>query len=389
MKQSIVTFFPVGEKNGGIILLRLNDAYNTTILVDSCIGDEPIASHCDVAQELIDRLPLDSEERPFVDAFILTHRHMDHLQGIQQYFYLGSVSDYPKPNDDEVPKAIIQELWSSHRVWKEASASYELCDDAKAFNNEMKRRVELFNESSVIQSEGDRAIIVGKDPGGKCDGLEPITYEIEDVFTRINTRDISSKLQGRILGPLYQQKDEVEEAFNDKNRQSIVIQMTIKEGEYDNKMLLAADAECLVWEILWNLYKSDTEKLEYDILQAPHHCSWHALSYDSQTRDENPKVCVGAKLALSQARIGACIVSQSKPIINNDSDPPSRAAMDEYLTIVDKERFYCTNEYPNIEKPEPLEFNMTSGGPQKKGIKEKSKLSVAALASTKESYPHG
>ena len=59
------------------------------------------------------------------------------------------------------------------------------------------------------------------------------------------------------------------------------------------------------------------------------------------------------------------------------------------IKIVGKEQFLCTNEYPDSKKPEPLEFNLTGEGPQKKSIKEKSKLSVAAVSSTKESYQHG
>ena len=389
MSNSIITFFPVGDKNGGMTLLRLNDVFNTTILVDVCIGDAPIADHCDVAQELRDRLPTDSKGRPYVDAFILTHRHQDHLQGIQTHFHLGPISDYTDPKEDEVPEIIIRELWSNYHFWKKYSTNYELCDDAVAFNTEMKRRVELFKSAKSIQAEGERAIIVGKDPDGKCDGLELICHEIGDEFTSVNNRSISLKFRGRILGPLYQQDNEDDDTFNNKNRQSIILRIAVKEGEYDNKVLLAADAECSEWEGLWSLYKTHTETLQYDILQAAHHCSWHSLSYDSQSCDEHPEVFEDAISALSQARVGSCIVSQSRPIKDDDDDPPSVAAKDVYLTIVPKERFFCTNEYPNEEKPEPLEFNLTGSGPQTVSPKEKSKLSVAALASTKESYPHG
>lgn len=389
MTNSIITFFPVGDKNGGMALLRLNDFYKTVILIDVCIGDEPITDHCDVAQELRDRLPTDSEGRPYIDAFILTHRHQDHLQGIQTHFYLGALSDYPKPKDGEDKKIVIRELWSSYHFWKQASENYELCDDAKAFNREMKRRVELFKKNANIQNEGERAIVLGKDPDGKCAGLELITREIGSEFTTINNRSVSTKLQGLVLSPLYQQKDEEDDTFNDKNRQSIVLQLAVKESGYDNKLLLSADAECFVWETLWDKYKTDVKKLEYDILTAPHHCSWHSLSYDSQSEDDDPQVSPEAKKALSQTKTGACIVSQSKTIKDDGEDPPCKAAKDEYIKIVPKDRFYCTNEYPNEEKPEPLEFNLTGSGPQEKSRKEKSKLSVAALASTKESYPHG
>lgn len=386
MANSTITFFPVGDKNGGMTLLRLNDLNNTTILVDMRIGDELIAEHCDVNQELRDRLPTDDLKRPYVDSFILTHRHQDHLLGFTKHFHLDSLDNYPEEDNEKI---IIRELWSNYLYKKKSSSKYELCDEAKAFNSEMIRRIKLFEDDKCIQEEGDRAIIIGKDSSDDSDSLDDITYEIESSFTMINNNDIPKKLEGYILGPLELQEDEDKDDFNDKNRQSIVLQLNIKQGDYNNKIMMTADAECLVWETLWSKYKNETDKLEYDILLAPHHCSWHSLSYDSQSDDDDPKICKDSKKALSQSIEGAHIISQSKPIKDEDQDPPSKAAKDEYLTIVDKEHFLCTNEHPNKKRPEPIEFNLTGEGPQKKGIREKSKLSTAALASTKEAYPHG
>ena len=387
MADSTVTFFPVGAKNGGMTLIKLNNLSKTTILVDCSIGDESIADYCDVNQELRHRLPSDSSGRPYVDAFILTHRHDDHVKGLKKHFHLGPIKDY-NPKEDEL-KIIVRELWSSHNFWKPESESYSLCDDAKAFNTEMRRRVELYKSAKIIQEEGNRAIIVGKDIDGKTDGLEEINYDIGDVFCKINNLDVSEKMEGYILSPIVQQENEEDECFTDKNRQSVVFQLTVTQGSYKNKILMAADAECLVWEYLWKKYKTDISKLEYDILPVPHHCSWHALSYDSQSKNDNPKVCVAAKNALSQKKEGAFLVSQSKIIKDADQDPPSEAAKNEYVDFAGEAQFICTNEYPNEKKPEPIEFNLTENGPQKKGVKEKSKLSVAALSSTKEAYPHG
>lgn len=282
MGNTIITFFPVGEKNGGMALIKLNNIDKTTILIDCSIGDESIAEYCDVNQELRNRLPSDSDGRPYVDAFILTHRHDDHLKGFQKHFHLGSLEDYKDDNNEL--KIIIKELWSSHNFWKPVSSSYSLCDDAKAFNKEMKRRVKLYEDNNKIQVEGDRAIIVGTDPDGKTDKLNNINYDIGATFTKINNLDISSKLSGYILSPIEKQDNEDEECFTNKNRQSIVVQLSVKQGNYENKLLMAADAECLVWETLWGKYKADISKLEYDILSAPHHCSWHSLSYDSLSK---------------------------------------------------------------------------------------------------------
>lgn len=367
MVNSKITFFPVGEKNGGMILIRLNDTKKTTILVDCCIGEDLIAEYCDVNEELRNRLPIDPNERPFVDAFILTHRHEDHLKGIQKHFYLGKPEEYPEHKDGEDDKIFIREMWSSHNFWKPSSANYSLCEDAKAFNKEMKRRVKLFEDSSNIQDEGNRAIIIGKDPDGRTDKLTKINYDIGDTFSKINNVDISTKISGLILSPIVQQENEEGECFTNKNRQSIVINLTVKEGEESNKLLLAADAECLVWKTLWKENKNSKEKLEYDILVAPHHCSWHSLSHDDE-KDGDPQLSDDAKSALSQNKKGAFIIAQSKVIKEEDDNPPSKAAKDEYLKIVSEDKFICTNEYPNEKEPEPIEFELTSNGPKLKSI---------------------
>lgn len=387
MGFSKIAFFPVGEKNGGMTLLKLNDKNKTTILIDCSIGDEPIADHCDVNQELRDMLPEDTNGRPYVDAFILTHRHEDHLKGFTKHFHTGRLDDYKK--DEDELKIIIREMWSSHNFWKPSSKNYKLCANAKEFNKEMKRRVDLYEKNKSIQPEGDRAIIIGKDPEGRTDGLEDINYDIGASFNKINNINISSKLNGIVLSPIEQQDEEDDKCFTNMNRQSVVLQLNVFQGDEKNKILIAADAECLVWETLWGQYKNDVEKLEYHILMAPHHCSWHSLSYDSQSEDDDPQICKDAKNALSQAKEGAFIVSQSKIIKDADDDPPSQAAKDEYLDIVSEDQFLCTNEYPDKKKPEPLEFELTGDGPQKKSVKEKSKIAVAASASAKEAYPHG
>ena len=65
------------------------------------------------------------------------------------------------------------------------------------------------------------------------------------------------------------------------------------------------------------------KSLSYDILQTPHHCSWHSLSYDSWSeKGEDAEICRDALDALSQARGGATIIASSNPIKDDDNDPP-------------------------------------------------------------------
>ena len=121
----------------------------------------------DVAKDLRDRLGRDAKNRPYVDAFLLTHPDADHIRGLQNHFWLGSLADYP---DDKKPdgekRIVIRELWSSPLVFRRACKNHTLCDDAKAFNTEAKRRVKVnrdkkFDDIEKARSEGRLANLLG------------------------------------------------------------------------------------------------------------------------------------------------------------------------------------------------------------------------------------
>ncbi|MEZ1717912.1 metallohydrolase, partial [Pseudomonas aeruginosa] len=50
------------------------------------------------------------------------------------------------------------------------------------------------------------------------------------------------------------------------------------------KFLTGGDAEVFIWNRQWQRHEAETEVLEYDIMQTPHHCSWHSLSYHSWSK---------------------------------------------------------------------------------------------------------
>ena len=167
MGVSTITFFSVD--NGGMSLLKLNDENETTFLTDIYIreiADDEDDKVYDVTSYLLKNIK-EEDGIPYVDVFLLTHNDEDHIKGLQNYFYLGDPSEYPDYDEDEVKKILIKEMWGSTRFWKRPSKSDKLCDDAKEFNKEMKRRVTLFKDSNVIQDEGNRVKIIGIDPDGK------------------------------------------------------------------------------------------------------------------------------------------------------------------------------------------------------------------------------
>ena len=385
-----ITFFPVG--NGDMTLIRLAD--ETSILIDVNIKNSGAEEDdgCDVYDELLKRLPHDEDDRPYGDVFLLTHPDADHCRGILKYFHLGPLEEYDfDPPEGEKLKIVLQEIWSSPMVFRRASKSLELCDDAKGFQKEAKRRVRVYLESSGDIQPGDRIRIIGRDEEGKTDDLEDILTDTDETLTEINGKE-TGLVSVHILGPLPKQDDEDQEELLAKNRSSVIAQFAIASDEEHTGaclVLVGGDAEVAVWERLWKKHSEDPDCLAYDLLLGPHHCSWHSLSHDSWSGSGDPKVSPDARSALSQAGAGAFIVSSSVPITDDTADPPCVGAKHEYIDIVGKDGFFCTGEYPKEENPEPLEFTVTEEGPQGPSKKTSGRVAAAGVISTGQSFPHG
>lgn len=390
MKPAI-TFFPVG--NGDMTLIKLSD--KTTILVDInlCNGAEDNnRPGFNASKALKDQLETD-KGRPYVDAFLLSHPDQDHCRGLQKHFHLGPLSTYSEtPPKGEDLKIIIREIWSSPMIFRRASKNHTLCEDAKAFNTEAKRRVEVFREKGIC-SDGDRIRIIGEDEAGKTEGLESILVKIDEIFTMINGKE-TNEIAMRILGPIPVQDDEEAEEQLGKNHSSVILQYSFTvNGHIDAcQFLSGGDAEVYIWEKVWERKKNQTSDIQYDLMLAPHHCSWHTLSYDSWSRDKDPKVSPDAKSALSQARDGAIIVASCNPIKDDKNDPPCWDAKQEYESIIDSAggQFFCTGKYPTEAVPEPLTFKITQEGAQAPA-KQSAAISGAAVGSGSAREPrcHG
>jgi hypothetical protein len=385
------TFFPVG--NGDMTLVRLADPETTTILIDVNIrvaADDPEDETRDVAADLRARLPRDDKGRPYVDAFLLSHPDKDHCTGLETHFHLGPLADYADDNKPDAKKRIvIREIWSSPIVFRRACKTHTLCSDAKAFNKEAKRRVQRFRDGEVV--DGDRILILGKDENGKTDDLSSILVHTGETFHKVNGRH-NDYFSAQLLAPRPQESEE-DEVLLSKNHSSTILNMKIASSlAYPDscRLLTAGDAEVAIWERLWARYKDTPDVLAYDVLQAPHHCSWHTLSHDSWSElKEKAKVSADARSALAQARTGALIIASCKPIKNDDADPPCIRAQREYKDILAGAGglFFCTGETPNTWAPEPLEIEITAAGAKKKAARTSAAAAVVAAAAPRAGKP--
>lgn len=383
---AVLTFFPVA--NGDMTLIQLESG--RTILIDINIrqlGDDVR----NVAKDLRDRLKTDTAGRPYVDAMLLSHPDQDHCRGLEEHFHLGPLADYKEPKDDKPKKIVIREMWSSPMVFRRACKSHTLCSDAKAWNTEARRRVQRFRDGKG-NNDGDRILILGKDEDGKTDDLGDILIEVNGTIPSVNGA-FDSTFKGLLLAPMPKGTDE-EEQTRSKNQSSVIIQFSIAHGFKTDacKFLSGGDAEVAIWERIWKDNKADTSKIEYDLLQSPHHCSWHSLSWDSWSdKGEDAKVSEDARSALGQARDGAYIVASSKEICDDDSDPPCVRAEREYKEILKgaNGEFVNTAIHKDKDGPVPMEFEVAADGPVLRKVKTKASAVAAPAVVGTQPLWHG
>lgn len=365
-----ITFFQVG--NGDMTLVRLADTSVTNILIDCnirAVADDSDDDTPDVAAALRKRVLNDRNMRPYLDAFLLSHPDQDHCRGLAKHFWLGNPADYPDDNLPQKDKRIlIRELWSSPLIFRRRSSNHTLCDDAAAFDKEARRRVEYWRTYRSAGS-GNRILIMGEDTQGKTNDLSPIVIKSGEKFSRINGEDYSLFFKAHLLAPAPHDDDTGLEEQLSKNESSVIMNIEISPSAYSYtkaRFLVGGDAAVLIWERMWERFKESPEVLEYDLLLAPHHCSWRTLSYESWSeKRERAQLNQGAREALGQARNGATIVASSKAILDDETDPPNIRAKREYKDILGEVDgwFGCTSD---LKDEAVLEFTVESDGKVKR-----------------------
>lgn len=384
-----ISFFPVG--NGDMTLVETEGGHR--ILIDMNIraaADDPDDGTPDVAKKLRQRLTRDSRGRLCVDALLVSHPDEDHCRGLRKHFHLGP----PEEWSDRSDKILIREIWSSPMVFRRASRNHVLCDDAKAFNSEARRRVRKHRESLWSAGDGDRILILGEDENGKTDDLHNILVRVDQEFSRVNGQNDHS-MRARLLAPLPASDDDDEDLLS-KNNSSTILRFSLSGGRTGDRcrFLTGGDAEVAIWEKLWGRYHQHADCLSYDILLCPHHCSWHSLSHDSWSElREKGEVSRYALSALSQARKGATIVASSNSIKDDDNDPPCIGAKRVYDAVVRQQQvsgsFKCVGERPTERSPGVMEFEIGANGARLKSSLMAASAVVGPGAIGRQPLAHG
>lgn len=355
--NTTITFYPVD--NGDCNLIEVKNG--PKILWDckftkKAEDDEEI--DYDVISELTDKKLTKKNGLPYVSAFILSHSDEDHCHGFEKKFYLGDPNKITQ-EDKDAKKILIGELWYSPRIILESKD--DLSAEAAAFKKEAERRMKVYKDNKDESNKpGNRIRIIGwenaKDlsdyaeriiiPGTSISEIDGTTYSALSLF---------------IHSPF---KDEIEEDSS-RNDTSIVIQFSFTYGEHNDraKLLMTGDAEWPVWEhIIENNQDDDT--LEWDIMEAPHHCSY---TFFAANKEDDPKE---SSLAILEKKTANAFIVASSTFIPSDSTPPSEDAKKLYVEAVGKSSFLCTGGNKKGDNPAPIIFELDDDGFKLKDLNE-------------------
>lgn len=354
--EHVIKFYPVG--NADCTLVKLDNG--KTIIIDCCFhkvekDEDGNPTIFDVKDDLLKELKK-TNGHPYVDLFINTHPHKDHIVGFADNFYCGNPEDYDDEKD--AGKIIIGELWATPET-----LTNDVAEEVEPLRKEAKRRRKLYTDDEHFQGgEGDYLHIIGYDKDKEFD--KRYGYIPGTIVKSVNGHNFTW-MEIFIHAPFKEEVSDSKEK-GDKNLTSIVMQLGFKIEGKDGlvcKAIFGGDAEHPVWaHIIEN--NNDEEKLKWNLLLAPHHCSWTFFGSDSKSDD----VSESAETMLKDYQIGesAHIISSSDKIEDNDNNPPSYKAMKQYKKhLKNKDNFHCvadTNIDPKTKVALPIVYKITNKG---------------------------
>ncbi|MFF2533776.1 hypothetical protein ACFVS2_33580 [Brevibacillus sp. NPDC058079] len=363
-----ITFYPVG--NGDTCKIDLE--CGKKMLFDYAHFYQPDNDDnlcIDVATEL--RNDLEADNRDDYDVVAFTHADDDHVCGSSDFFYLEHAKKYQSAD-----RIKIKELWVPAAFIIEGNLS----GDAFVIRAEARYRLK--------QGQGIR---VFSRPDVLIEWLESEGLNLEDIKHLITDA-------GQLVPGISATKDgveffvhspfakHVEDTVVDRNSSSLIFHATFFNGNEKTKFMLIGDSEHEVLTEIVEITKSHgrEERLEWDIYDIPHHCSYLALNNDKGKDKTEPVENV--KWLLEQGNHRGILVSSSNviPTSGSDTQPPHRQAANCYKEIASNisGSFVVTMEHPKVSKPEPLVITI-----DELGAKLKKSIAFGASVITSTSAP--
>ena len=365
--QANIRFFPIGNADTCVI-----DSGGRKFIFDFAApkpqgGDD---RRIDLADML--RGELKKEKRDTIDVVSFSHLDTDHFAGASEFFHLEHAAKYQGPG-----RVRIREMWVP------AAAVLE-------------SRWDQSPEGRVIQAEARHRLREGK-------GIRVISHPKSlDDWLRKQSVDPKERRHlivsaGNLMpgfalndkgveffvhAPFADQRDESEV---DRNGESSVFHVTVKDGPGGIGLLLTGDTP---YDVLGRIVETsekagNKDRLAWDIIKVPHHSSYTSLGPEKGDKVTTPVPAV-RRLYETYGKKAGTIVSPSKVIPDTEETlPPHRQAALYYERAAKKlgGNFVVTMEHPTKRNPNPVNLKVSGRG-QGLALEKIAPSGTAAVAAT-------
>lgn len=356
-----IVFYPVGNGDTCQVIL----AGGRRILFDFChlrAAEDDDDPRIDLKKQLQEEL--DAANRDDLDVVAFTHADTDHISGSTEFFELLHTAKYQ--GDGRIK---IKELWVPAALLIDEVKRDQLSDEFAILRREARHRVlegkgiKVFSKPKRLMDEWLRQAL--KDRG------EPETardYLFVDAGTLVDGFSLAADgAEFFCHSPFIKHCDEGDDL---RNEAALIFNVRLRADGADYDFLQIGDSTWEVLEDIVSITKShkNEDRLKWNLMNIPHHCSYLALSDEKGDKETEPKPLV--KELLLHGKKDAYLVSSSDPIPDSkdmyEADQPphiqAKNAYETYRKKVGGRRVVVTMEEPNASKPEPLTFEVTVGG---------------------------
>ncbi len=341
-----VRFFPIGNADSCLIELE-NGRRALFDFADMRDPNNQYDLRCDLEKELRDRMGADKQ----IDVVAFTHLDTDHCKRAKDVFYLEHAEKY---QDDERIK--IKTMWVPAAAILEVGVEGQ----ARTLRAEARHRfiegkgIRVFSRPDQLD---DFLIERGIDPATRrnlitdAGNLCPEFNIAADGVEFFAHSPFAEHCDGKLIV---------------RNQSALFMQATFNVKGRETKLILSADVDHATIDDIVRVtrFHENDARLEWDINNIPHHCSYTSLAAEKGSDETEPSDRL-KWLYEEQARANAIAVSTSDPIPSEDTvQPPHRQAANYYKRAVKDNdgQFIVSMEHPSKTKPKPLVIEIGGNG---------------------------
>ena len=337
-----ITFYPLGNAD----CCKIDFASNKKMLFDyahSKESEDEDDPRIDLKKELCDDLK--KVERKNYDIVGFTHADDDHIRGFSEFFFLEYAEKYQ--SEDRIK---IKELWVPAALITDEG----LTGGAKILRAEAQhrlrngKRIKVFSRPKKLEQwlkDNDLSLNERKHlifDAGKTIKIEDTEFFVHSPFAKY-----------------------VDDELEDRNEKALIFHVTFYVDGTETKFFLIGDSSHDILSDIVSITKDHErdERLEWDIYDIPHHCSYKALAEEKGKHITKPDEEIDWLLRRGYKK--CILVSSSDPVPSSDTDqPPHKQAAEYYKGIAEEKdgKFKVTMEHPDKKNPKPIIIEIGSDG---------------------------